>query len=79
MPEPKPLMTLSWEDIAHAASNMGEEISREQVIEAFDLIVQKGMDPEGGSYWDLVESETRAVISNHAERCCRRAGGTDDA
>jgi len=44
MPEPHPLLTLSWEDILEKAERCGKTLTREEVIEVFDRVVSSEMD-----------------------------------
>ena len=37
MPKPKPILTLSWEDIYEYAKENDTELTREQVIKAFEF------------------------------------------
>lgn len=42
MPKPRPIMTLSWEDVTTKAEDLGIGLTRAQVIEIFEGIADRG-------------------------------------
>ena len=59
MPEPKPILTLSWEDIYPYARDsaheyLGREPTKDDVRAIFERIDHTGMDCETDSFWGVV-------------------------
>jgi len=63
MPEPKPLLTLSWEDIVDKAALDGVELTRDQVIEIFDNLDVSNSEPIMDTFWHMI----RHAIDNVSE------------
>ena len=60
MPEPSPLLTLSWEDVLEKAreetqSKFQREPTRDEVTTIFENIKNGGMDCADGTFWGTVE------------------------
>lgn len=69
MPEPKSMLTLSWEDIYSIAEDISQnELQRnptqEEIKELFSIISQRGMDPESGMFWGTVEVSCQEYYDN---------------
>ena len=60
MPEPQPILTLSWEDIFEKAreitqSEFDRDPTPKEIKEIFNTLSSKGMDAENGTFWSAVE------------------------
>jgi len=61
MPKPKPILTLSWEDIHTKAEELGHRLSRSQIIDIFDSIEQGDSDVIQDGFWLLIEERIDGI------------------
>lgn len=55
MPKPKPILTLSWEDIQAKAEELGHRLSRRQIIDIFDSIEAGDSEVIQDGFWLLIK------------------------
>ena len=72
MPEAKPLMVLSWEDVYEKAndvtrSKFNREPTRDEVTTIFDNINRTDIDYENSTFWATVEENVSAFYSDVTE------------
>jgi len=64
MPDPKPLLVVTWQDIVGHARGRGiADLTREQVIAVFDGIGYGDRTVNMDDFWTAVELGTDAVLA----------------
>jgi len=63
MPEPKPLLVLSWQDIVDNARDRGIVLTRDQVIAIFDSMGYGDQTINMDDFWTSVGISTDAVLA----------------
>jgi len=67
MPEPKSLLTLSWEDIVNQAAEDNTDMTREQVIEVFDKLDACDSEPIMDAFWHMIQYAIDDIVSGKAK------------
>ena len=62
MPEPKALVTLSWEDIAMTAECKNISLSRQDVIDIMEDVDCTDWDSENSTFWEFVLDRIRRHV-----------------